>query len=146
MSLSSDIAQEFIEGYYEIYSTFYSTEGLFFLPFDLTTTPSIYDETPDKKYLQAVSVVGNVIFTTTPERRLSEVEQYDAIIDIPAKSFILAGISTEDLAYLRKGVFKHLNSYYSIDSISIGSTVQDINLNYIFQCSVLNGGDLLCFQ
>ena len=133
--MASDISTAFVEGIYEIYGAFYSSDITYY-PFDVNTLHSIYGESESKLYLEPVVLVGSTSVITVEPARVEKVESYDVVFDIPAKSFLSAGILTEDLSYLSKGLFLYKEKYYKVGSIQLGSIIQDVTLNYLFNCYI----------
>lgn len=131
MSLSS----EFIDGIYEVYSTFYSSDIVYY-PFDKTNTKNIYNENPVKKYLTPVTLVGFPRFEASEPSRVEKIESYPLLLDIPVKSFSLVNITItpDDFSYISNGLFYFKNKYYRIQLTEIGSMINGEVLNYIFRC------------
>lgn len=133
--MASSISQEFVDGVYEIYSNFYS-DDIQYLPFDPANISNIYGESTSKSYLDPVTLVGMVTYNTMIASRIEKVNTYDLALDIPSKSFDLVGITITPTNFtdINKGVFTYEGKTYYIDYMQVGTLINGVALNYLFQC------------
>lgn len=130
-----EISDAFLDGIYEIFSTLYTKVDYY--AFDPLAEKNIYGESKDKPYLDPVSLVAKLDRSPRGPGRVENVQQYDMLISIPHKSFILANIptNTDDMNYIKKGVFKCYDKFYTpVSMLPYGGAFEGVEMRFQFEC------------
>ena len=134
------IRQEFIDGVQEIYTTLLTNgsenDGVYFYPISENTI-NVYQESKYKHYLPPVLLVCKAQLTPTHGAETVEEIKDVAVFTVPLKSLTDNGllVTHEALDFMRRGMMKFHDVWYTIDNVSPTVFVEDVFLLYRFDCT-----------
>ena len=133
------IQNAFLDGIEEIFSIMFTDRLQLSLLNEEATQTNIYEETPNKVYLDPIQLIGRIQTTFTQGENPVESVQIDAIITIPTKQLIthqIPHLTDEDLETLKKGKFAYDGFEYLVEKVVPKTLIADKWQMYSFECRV----------
>lgn len=130
------ISEEFLDGIYEVFSIMMTDQIFLKLLDEKTTVTNIYEETPTKKYLDPIQLVGKITFATEQGEQEVEGNQHYVSVTIPTKSLLSKNvdISPQNYATLEKGVISYEGVDYEISRVRPTTNIDNVFQFYVFDC------------
>ena len=136
------IRQDFIEGVQEVFTTLFNegvTDGVEYFALDLENSEqNVYNESKyGKRYHNPKMLVCKAEITPTQGVQTVESVKDKATFTVTLKSLQdqNLGVTTEDLALMRRGIMRFHDTLYYIDNIHPRAYVEDVFLLYGFECT-----------
>lgn len=132
-----NIAQEFLDGVYEVFDTILSSNIYIKLLDEENSVPdNIYGEAQSKVYHPPLKLVGKFSLTMKEGEQPIEGIQDFAVAKIATKSLIDNGIdiSPQNYSYLHKAVIVYDGVEYPVQEVTPTTNVDDVFLFFEFKC------------
>lgn len=134
------IRNDFLEGTQEIFTTLFNdgvTDGLDLYLLSPNTKANVYNENKVKLYKKPIKLVTQARINPTQGEQDVETVKGNAEFVVPLKELMNKeiGVSTDELAVLRRGVIDFHGTLYTIDNILPKAYVTDVFLLYTFVCT-----------
>lgn len=133
------IQNAFLDGIEEIFSIMFTDRLQLSLLNEEATQTNIYEETPNKVYLDPIQLIGRIQTTFTQGENPVESVRIDAVITIPTKQLItkqIPHLTDEDLETLKKAKFAYDGFEYLVEKVVPKTLVADKWQMYSFECRV----------
>lgn len=134
--MAKRVSEEFLDGIYEIFSIMMTDQIFLKLLDEDNSVTNIYEETPHKKYLEPIQLVGKFSLTKSQGEEDVEGLQDYATATIPTKSLLDKNIdfSPQNLDTLEKGVIHYDGVDYEIKQVRPMTNIDNVFQFYVFYC------------
>lgn len=134
--LNQSIAEQFLDGIQEVYSTLMTNQIFLKLLDEEHTVTNVYDETTAKLYQTPIQLVGKFSLSSEQGEQPVEGIQDYVTATIPAKELIDKSVphTPQDYDTLRKGVISYKGVDYQIIDVKPTVNIDDCFQFYAFQC------------
>lgn len=130
------LSEEFLEGIYVVFSEMMTNQIFLKLLDEKNTVTNIYEETPIKKYLEPIQLVGKFSLSMSQgEEDVEGIQDY-VTATIPTKSLLDKNIDISPQNYdtLEKGVIHYDGVDYEIKQVRPTTNIDNVFQFYVFYC------------
>lgn len=136
----NEVGDAFLEGIQELFQIMFNDKKVLYCPMDTEKTKiNIYEEAPQKYYLDGIPLSAKIVTTFTKEQLPVQDLKVDAIVTIATKELMDNNLMTfklDNLKEMQKGKINYKDVEYLISYIQPKTLVGDIWQFFDFFCYV----------